>query len=340
MRHTRWRLVGVALMLVVGPVRAAEHDDPLVRIKAALAADKAGEALATCELQPVDSPRRELRVACGDAALRVGDRMRDIGQPELAQARWQQALAWNPALADDAGFLARLQGRTPALTPAVNETPGATAIPAPVETREPSEPREMLPSTGSGRRTKAAEQAARAAGRTVLRPDEPLRARPEPDETAETDERTPEEPPAPPGPRAGRHFSLGVGFGYADGLLGLSVGWLAWERLWLEVSTGLLYPTVDVRVRTLVLREALTPFIGVGLVVPFGSKDRAGLGLGGVEAIYELAEAFHMDLGLSWMAIPGLEVTAGVTFVTPFDTNHPDTVVFFPQLVGSVAWIF
>lgn len=300
------RIACAILAIAIASDQAARADDG-APIRDALAAERPGAALALCEARELTAMPRDIRVMCGQAALRVGDQLRGAGLGALARERWQQALAFDPALTDDPLVLGRLVDATP--TPPRNND---QIIPD--DTTVPPQPQP----SHTGRRTAAARAIA----------------------SGEVDLSAPSDPPAPPGPRAERHLSISIGAGYTDGMLGFALGWLSGERLWMELATGLVFPTVDARLRFLVLREEVTPFIGFGIIVPFGSNDRVGLGLSGVEAIYELGDAFHLDIGITWAAVEGLEVLAGVTFVTPFDSTHPDTVTFFPQFFGAAAWIF
>lgn len=309
----------VALIAMLAGGRAAANTpaapadiDGLVRM------GKLGEAVSTCEAIATAVLSQPMKTACAKAALALGDRFAELGQPSLALPRWIQALTWDPALADDPAVLARVTGEAA-------PTPPATTAPAPEVT--PSEPRE--PETSSnplGADTPAPERG--------------------PDPDAVPEEPTPSVapakpmPPPEPGARENGHLSVGLGTGYADGLLGLTLGWNTDGRFSIEVAFGLLYPTFDVRARWYVLDDALTPTIGAGLLVPLSPIDRGGAGIGPMEAIYELAEAFHVDIGLAWMVFPRLDLGVAVSFVTPFDQVHPDTVVFFPQITGHAAWHF
>ena len=158
--------------------------------------------------------------------------------------------------------------------------------------------------------------------------------------------RPPPKPVRPPkvktahdGPRFDRGFGLGLSFGY-DGLASATVSWLTNQHYLVEVAFGIVYPSADVRFRWLGLKHCLTPYLGAGLFVPFGKDDRLGLDIESYESLYELGENFHIDLGLAWMPLEGLDLSAGIAFVTPFDQDHPDTVLFFPQVSGSVTWRF
>jgi hypothetical protein len=166
---------------------------------------------------------------------------------------------------------------------------------------------------------------------------------PPPEENAP--EEQPERPKGPrvPGPGAGprwdRGFGMGMSFGF-DGLVAATLGWLTDETFLLEVSFGIAYPAADVRVRWLGLRNCLTPFLGAGILVPFGQDDRLGLDIAAYDNLYELGESFHVDVGLAYMPIMGLDLHAGVSFLTPMDRDHPDTVLFFPQFMAGASWYF
>lgn len=146
-------------------------------------------------------------------------------------------------------------------------------------------------------------------------------------------------PTAEDGPRFGMGFGMGLSFGF-DGLASATLSWLTDQRFLVEVALGIVYPSADVRFRWLGLKHCVTPHLGFGLFVPFGQDDRLGLDLASYESLYELGENFHLDLGVTWMPVLGLDLSAGIAFVTPFDQDHPDTVLFFPQVSGSVTWRF
>lgn len=146
-------------------------------------------------------------------------------------------------------------------------------------------------------------------------------------------------PTAEDGPRFGLGFGMGLSFGF-DGLASATLSWLTDQRFLLEVALGIVYPSADLRFRWFGLTHCVTPYLGFGLFVPFGQDDRLGLDLSSYESLYELGENFHLDLGVTWMPLVGLDLSAGIAFVTPFDQDHPDSVLFFPQVSGSVTWHF
>lgn len=141
------------------------------------------------------------------------------------------------------------------------------------------------------------------------------------------------------GPRWDRDLGIGLSFG-VDGLVALAVGWLSDETILAEVSFGLIYPAADVRVRWLGIRNCLTPYLGLGMLVPFGEQDRFGIDVAGYDSLYELGEAIHVDIGIAYTPVHRLDLFVGVAFVTPLDQDHPDTVLFFPQVSGGVSWFF
>lgn len=152
----------------------------------------------------------------------------------------------------------------------------------------------------------------------------------------------PEEPHGPAanaGPRWDRELGLGLSFGF-DGLVAATIGWLTDETLLVEVSVGIIYPTADIRLRWLGLRRCVTPYVGFGLLVPFGEKDRVGIDIEGYSSLYELGESFHLDLGVAYSPVHRLDLYAGIAFMTPFDQDHPDTVLFFPQFSAGASWYF
>jgi hypothetical protein len=166
-----------------------------------------------------------------------------------------------------------------------------------------------------------------------------VRPIPRPVEKPPKKERPVPVPTAEDGPRFGLGFGMGLSFGF-DGLASATLSWLTDQHVLLELALGIVYPSADVRFRWFGLKDCVTPYLGFGLFVPFGENDRLGLDLSSYESLYELGENFHLDLGLTWMPVVGLDLSAGVAFVTPFDQDHPDSVLFFPQVSGSATWRF
>ena len=139
--------------------------------------------------------------------------------------------------------------------------------------------------------------------------------------------------PAPrvDGPRGGRTFGVGLSGGY-DGALAITLSLLASEHVAVEASIGLLFPTIDARVRVFGFREMFTPVVGLGLVSPLADEARFGLKLDTYRELYELGQLLHVDVGVSFAYGDYLDVFAGVAFVTSLNQNDPDRVLFFPQL--------
>lgn len=149
----------------------------------------------------------------------------------------------------------------------------------------------------------------------------------------------PEEPRPDAGHRSGRALGLGLGYGY-DGAGSLVITWMSQGHLSIEASVGLLYPVVDLRARWFGLTTDLSPVLGLGMTIPFDREGRFGASIGGFDALYALGESVHVDIGLSWAPTRHLDLFGGVAFVTPLDQDHPDTVLFFPQLALQALWYF
>jgi hypothetical protein len=147
------------------------------------------------------------------------------------------------------------------------------------------------------------------------------------------------DPALPPGPRAERNFYVGLGAGY-DGLASLLIGWCHDERVLLEVSTGLIFPVVDSRVRILGPRREVTTFLGLGMTTPLGGENLFGLDLPTYEHLYNLGETFHVEGGLSWAVTPKVDLSGAAVFVTSLDGNSPNQIVFFPQFAAQVSYGF
>ncbi|MGM0577763.1 MAG: hypothetical protein ACQEXJ_18695 [Myxococcota bacterium] len=142
-----------------------------------------------------------------------------------------------------------------------------------------------------------------------------------------------------PGPRAGRTVGVGLSGGF-DGLLGLAVGWMYEELLSVEVGVGVLHPVLDSRIRLYGMRHRLTPVVGLGMTTPLAASGRFGVDAGPYEELYDLGETVHVDVGLSWAPVGGLDLFAGLVFVTTVDQEHPDRLFFFPQVAAQALWYF
>ncbi len=302
---------------VVAPAVVHAADPELTRqIESEVRGERYGSAVVLCEQALKDGdPTLELRGWCGKAYVGLGDKLLAAGSPENARQRWSEAVSIDPRLIDDPAFTKRLEGK-----PEAKPDPEPKPDPKPESTPE-VDPNKKPEPMATPRRPRPAE----------VRP-KPLPRKPMP----VIDE---DHPPANAGPRWGRGFGLGLSFGF-DGLASLSMGWLADETILAEVSLGIVYPSADVRVRWLGLRECVTPFIGIGVLVPFGETDRFGFNVASYQSLYELGEAFHFDIGLAYTPVYGLDLYAGLALVTPFDQDHPDTVFFFPQFTGGASWYF
>ncbi|MBL8783643.1 MAG: hypothetical protein JNJ59_01985 [Deltaproteobacteria bacterium] len=295
--------------LADGTSRGAEPQSAerwLARIQTEVDAGRFGAGVLLCEQAQTELTfDLSLRALCAKSYVGLGDRLRASGSAANARKRWEEAATLDPRLMDDADFIARLE--------ALGADP------------KPGDPKPGDPKPGDPKPPKLPPP-------TELKPTRPPTA-PMPLPSL------PGGMPVDAGPRWDRGLGLGLSFGF-DGLAAITVGWITDETLVAEVSFGIAYPTADVRVRWYGLKRCLTPVLGAGLLVPFGKTDRLGLGLAGFESLYELGESFHLDLGLAYTPVHRLDLFAGVSFVTPFDQDHPDTVLFFPQFAGSATWYF
>jgi len=293
--------------------------DPLAAaVRAQLEAERYGSGVVLCEEArraaggDVTELTAAARMACGEALLYLGDRLYAIGSESGARQRWEQAAAIDPRLLDDADFLFRMtRGRPPAayeIPPRRREPPSGG-----VEADGRDEVREHLPPPGAPPGEASAE--------------------------VEADDDVLDTLPPAPGPRARRGLGLGVSGGF-DGVAGLLVSWMAQEVLAVEVSVGLIYPVVDTRARWYGLRAPVSPILGLGITIPLGREDRFGFELPGYDALYELGDSIHVDIGVAWAATANLELLVAIAFVTPIDQGHLDTVIFFPQLAGQVVYYF
>jgi len=316
-RHARLASLDLAVTALASlvlvwttPGLAAEPASPVERwrdrIREEVDAARFGAGVLLCEQAQTEVTfDTDLRALCARSYVGLGDRLRASGSAANARKRWEEAATLDPRLMDDPDFIARLEasGTVPDARP---------GDPKPGDAKPNSKPKDPPP----------AEPRPRAL------PDQdmplPRRAGGMPEDA---------------GPRWDRGLGLGLSFGF-DGLAAVTVGWITDETIVTEVSFGIAYPTADVRVRWYGLKQCLTPVLGAGLMVPFGKSDRLGLGLSGFDSLYELGEAFHLDIGLAYTPVHRLDLFAGVAFVTPFDQDHPDTVLFFPQFAGSATWYF
>lgn len=313
------RLLAATAVVLLAPSASAAEADYRTAAEEALTAGRHGSAVVQCELaesEATESGRAlELatRTVCARAYLGLGDKLAAIGSAAEARQRWDKAAQLDPTLVDDPAYAERLQtGRAPGTTP-----PRLPDTPPPAD--RPPEHRPPDPETPPPADTLPP-------GLTT--------ATPEVEETA-----GPVTPPTPPGPRAGRQLGLGLGLGF-DGVTTLTVSWLRDEHLSFELSVGLLFRTLDTRVRVLGFRSVVTPVVGFGMMTPFGRDERFGPELATYRDLYELGQHVHVDLGLSWAASRHFDVFAGVAFLTSVDQDHPDRVVFFPQGALQALYYF
>lgn len=304
-----WALVAFTIpLLSLADHARAELPDIKSELTALLEKAQFGAAVVRCnEVLKAPELDLELKALCAKAHVGLGDRLLAAGSPVNARTRWEEAASLDPRLMDDEDFVKRLTETPTRPAPGSTGTAGTAGSPDPTG-----------PTTG-----------ARPIPRPIPRPFDkpPKKERPIPVPTAED------------GPRFGMGFGMGLSFGF-DGLASATLSWLTDQRYLVEVAFGIVYPSADVRFRWFGLKHCVTPYLGFGLFVPFGQDDRLGLDLSSYESLYELGENFHLDLGVTWMPTLGLDLSAGIAFVTPFDQDHPDSVLFFPQVSGSVTWRF
>jgi len=133
----------------------------------------------------------------------------------------------------------------------------------------------------------------------------------------------------PPGARGGKVFGVGLSGGF-DGLVGVTASFLYAERLSVEVSFGVLFPTIDTRVRIYGSKDALTPVLGFGMTTPLDGDANFGLEVPGYTSLYRLGQTVHVDIGLAWR-VWEMDLFGGMAFITSLDQDHIDRLIFFPQ---------
>ncbi len=299
------------------PATAAEE------IQRDLKAGRFGTAVFRCERAGLggDTPSpsgASLRTLCALAYLGLGDKLAAAGAQEEAGKRWSRASDLDPRLLDDPAFVARLlqlgRGEAARSTGALDTAP-------PHHEHEPPGGLDAAARPGASHGQRAAGV---PPGGDALAP--------------------PESGPAGASPataRAGRTFGVGLSTGF-DGLLALDLAWLYRGRVAFEVSAGLLYRTLDTRVRLYGTDDALTPVVGLGLVTPFGAygeQGRAGVRVERYESLYRVGQAMHVDVGLSW-AVWKLDLFAGVAFLTSLDQEDDLRLLFFPQYAAQALIYF
>ncbi|MFO0748970.1 MAG: hypothetical protein U1F43_25385 [Myxococcota bacterium] len=300
-------LVAALVAVMAGAsARAAEVDDYPKAIATEYSGGRIGSAVVLCE----EAERAQklsddaTKQTCAQAMVVVGDKLLAAGSPENAKKRWLQAASLDPRLLDDPAFAKKLASVPVDVKPPDVKPPD---VKPPDVTPPDIKPPDIKP--------------------PEVKPLKPVVVAP------------PKGPPGDAGPRWSRSLGLGLSVGF-DGVLAADVGWLVDEQWLVEVALGIIYPTADVRFRWLGLKRCLTPYVGAGLIVPFGATDRFDLDIGSFRALYELGEALHIDIGLAYTPVHRLDIYLGIAFLTPFDQDHPDTVMFFPQLSGGVSWYF
>ena len=318
--------------LLLGGAAAAQEPPPLPappapeaslaeRVRQLLDADQPGSATVLCADAPGPLAGGD-RQTCAQAHLALGDRLAGLGALDAARRHWRVAVDLDPSLVEDPELRQRLapavtppppppEEADPALVPHTEADPGAdTAKPPPLPSQPAAPPPLPLPQETSA--PSALDEAAGVDVASIMEPG---------------------------GPRAGRGLGLGLGLGF-DGLLAVTAAWMVEEIVSLEVSVGLIFPTLDTRVRLYGFRSSFTPVFGVGLTHPFDDDDHFGASIPEYEHLYTLGPSVHFDLGLSWAPVPQVDVFAGAAFVTTLDGKHPDQIFFFPQFAVQALYYF
>jgi hypothetical protein len=272
------------------------------------AAKRFGTAVVLCDqIKKVaeDTYPEVARIVCGQAYLGLGDKLAALGAKDSGRARWQQAAEVDPSLVDSPEFSERLTTGEP--------PPGS--IPPRLTPKPPVKPTEHRPPPSR-----------------ALPPLPPLARKPPPAPPLP-------EPPREPTARDGHTFGMGLGAGF-DGLGSVLISLMTESQVAVQVSVGLIYPVIDTRARWYGMNTALTPVVGLGMYTPLDNRDLYALGVAEYDALYELGEAIHVDLGAAWTFGDGFDLFAGVAFVTPLDRDNPDTVLLFPQFAVDLVYYF
>jgi hypothetical protein len=300
-----------------------EPATPYAEVRALVASARTDDAVLRCDRllkgPGAAPPRPSVRQICAYALTAHGDRIYALGSLKEAKILWARArtlqpeLSLDPTMAVRANLLstgavlppmqAPMQAPKPAPKPAVAIAPSQpTCAPCPACPQPPVKP------------TLCPEAPPCACAATAL------------------------DGPAP-GPRADRGLGLGLGFGF-DGLASLVVGWMHDEFLSIEASVGLVFPTLDARVRFYGMRTLVTPVFGVGMLTPFGTTDHFNADIqAGFPELYGHGTAVHIDLGASYAPWPALDLYAGVSFLTTLD-GEVEMLVFFPHWSAQAVLYF
>ena len=274
-------------------------------LRGLLASARTGDAVRHCDQLFATSPEAlapDLKRLCARAHVAHGDRLYALGSLTQAKGTWQSALSLDPTLSDDRAFALRQN--------ALNTQSALQPL-----TPLPTEPQQAAPSP------------------PLCPPAPPVPVCPRcptcPEQPAPSVEAAAEQE-APPGPRAERGIGAGLGLGY-DGLASVVLSWMHEEYLSLEASVGLIFPTLDARLKVYGSRTPLTPVFGVGMLTPFGVEDHYGAEIdAGFPALYGHGTIVHLDVGLSYAPLPLIDIYAGASFLTSLDAEV-EILVFFPH---------
>jgi hypothetical protein len=112
------------------------------------------------------------------------------------------------------------------------------------------------------------------------------------------------------------------------------------EFISLEASVGLIFPTLDARIRFFGMRTLVTPVFGVGMLTPLGETDHYDADIqAGFPDLYGHGAAVHVDLGLSYAPWRVLDLYAGVSFLTTLD-GEVEMLLFFPHWSAQAVLYF
>lgn len=279
------------------------------------AAFRCDRAIPAAKNRGDDLPVEIIKI-CAQANLKLGDKLARVKSYRQAVQRWRKAGRLDVTLYDDEAFSRRLE----------TGLPGSAAGARRLDKRQLKPARDSFPP--KRRVTRIRRQKPKA--RKVAPP-------------------KPEWPEGEKGPRAGRVIGVGVSGGW-DGVLTVALAWMHAERVSVEIATGIFFRTLDTRIKVYGLKEMLTPFIGVGMLTPFGPRaknpsggqrvlPRFDLDIPAYGNLYAVGQMFHVDVGLS-LAVWKMEISGGASFYTSFNQDDPNRLLFFPQFGAQVMFYF
>jgi hypothetical protein len=306
------------------PASAAGANGVTETIEAAMSARDYPTAVRLCEAElarlhvATTQPDDGLRRICAQGLVALGDRLATKGTTDAmmqARSRWRQALILLPSVDSDGTLQSRL-----AASPSTDDPLDGLAWPEP----------EVTGATKNGDSDALDHIAWPEPGQPRTAPEASV---PPPAQEV------PPPPKRPEGARAGRLPGVGISAGF-DGLMAGVVSYMWDEMIAIDVSVGLLFPTLDVRFRYYGMRDMVSPVVGVGVTVPFGRDARFDLDVPEYADLYRLGETFHVDIGIGIAPDPHVEIFAGVALVTTLDQETLDRLILFPQVAAQVIAYF